>query len=65
MNTDRDEVARLFEQIASEQQVIDQLAAGTLRLQAIQAAKRKLAELDAAAVRRAVAKRHAALEVGA
>lgn len=65
MNTDRDEVARLFEQIASEQQVIDQLAAGTLRLQAIQAAKRKLADLDAAAVRRAVAQRHAALEVGA
>jgi hypothetical protein len=65
MSVDRDDVARLFGQIASEQDVIDQLAANALRLQAIQQAKRELASLDAATLRRAVARRHAALAVGA
>lgn len=60
-----DVVARLFDQIAGEQDVIDQLAASALRLQAIQQAKRELASLDAATLRRAVARRRAALAVGA
>ena len=64
MSVDRDDVARLFDQIAGEQDVIDQLAAGALRLQAIQQAKRELASLDAATRRRAVARRHAVLAVG-
>jgi hypothetical protein len=65
MSVDRDDVAWLFDQIASEQDVIDQLAANALRLQAIQQAKRELAFLDAATLRRAVARRHAALAVSA
>jgi hypothetical protein len=65
MNVDRDVVARLFDQIASEQEVVDQLAASAVRLQAIQQAKRELAFLDAATLRRAVALRHAVLAVGA
>lgn len=65
MSVDRDEVAQLFDQIAGEQDVIDQLAANALRLQAIQQAKRELASLDAVTLRRAVARRHAALAVGA
>lgn len=65
MSVDRDDVTWLFDQIASEQDVIDQLAANALRLQAIQQAKRELASLDAAMLRRAVARRHAALAVGA
>lgn len=65
MSVGRDEVARLFDQIASEQDVIDQLAASAVRLQAIQQAKRELASLDAATLRRAVARRHAVLAVGA
>jgi len=65
MNVDRDDVARLFGQIASEQEVIDQLAANAVRLQEIQRAKRELASLDVATLRRAVARRHAALAVGA
>lgn len=40
MSEDRDDVTRLLGQIACEQEVIEQLAAGTLRLQAIQLAKR-------------------------
>lgn len=65
MSVDRDDVALLFDQIASEQDVIDQLAANALRLQAIQQAKRQLASLDATTLRRAVARRHAVLAVGA
>ena len=65
MSEDRDDVARLFDQIASEQDVIDQLAASAVRLQAIQQAEAGVGALDAAALRRAVARRHAALEVGA
>jgi hypothetical protein len=65
MTGDRDDVAQLFDQIAGEQDVIDRLAADALRLQAIQQAKRELASLDAATLRRAVAQRHAALAVGA
>ena len=65
MNDDRDHVTGLFAQIASEQDVIDQLAAGTQRLQAIQQAKRDLAQLDSASLRRAIARRHAALEASA
>ena len=65
MNDDHDHVAELFAQIASEQGVIDQLAAGTQRLQAIQQAKRDLAQLDSASLRRAIARRHAALEASA
>lgn len=65
MSVDRDDVTRLFDQIAGEQDVIDQLVANALRLQAIQQAKRELASLDAATLRRAVARRHAALAVGA
>lgn len=65
MSEDRDDVTRLFDQIACEQDVIDQLAAGTLRLQEIQQAKRDLATLDAAAIRRAVTRRHAALGIHA
>lgn len=64
MSVDRDDVARLFDQVASEQDVIDQLAASALRLQEIQQAKRELASLDAATRRRAVARRHAVLAVG-
>ena len=64
MGVDRDVVARLFDQVAGEQDVIDQLAASVLRLQAIQQAKRELASLDAATRRRAVARRHAVLAVG-
>lgn len=64
MGVDRDDVARLFDQVASEQDVIDQLAASALRLQEIQQAKRELASLDAATRRRAVARRHAVLAVG-
>ena len=63
MTEERDDVARLFDQIACEQDVIDQLAAGTVQLQAIQRAKRELAALDASVLRRAEARRHAALEV--
>jgi hypothetical protein len=65
MTGDRDDVAQLFDQIAGEQDVIDRLAADALRLQAIQQAKRELAALDAATLRRAVARRHAALAVSA
>ncbi len=65
MTEERDDVARLFDQIACEQDVIDRLAAGTVQLQAIQRAKRELAALDASALRRAVARRHAVLEVSA
>ncbi|MBI5027702.1 MAG: hypothetical protein HZB48_02600 [Actinobacteria bacterium] len=65
MSVDHDDVARLLDQIAGEQDVIDQLAANALELQAIQQAKRQLASLDAATLRRAVARRHAALAVGA
>ncbi len=65
MSVDHDDVARLLDQIAGEQDVIDQLAANALELQAIQQAKRELASLDAATLRRAVARRHAALAVGA
>lgn len=64
MGVDRDVVARLFDQVAGEQDVIDQLAASVLRLQEIQQAKRELASLDAATRRRAVARRHAVLAVG-
>ena len=65
MNDDHDHVTGLFAQIASEQEVIDQLAANAVRLQEIQRAKRELASLDVATLRRAVARRHAALAVGA
>jgi hypothetical protein len=65
MSGNRDVVARLFDQIAGEQDVIDRLAADALRLQAIQQAKRELASLDAVTLRRAVAHRHASLAVGA
>lgn len=65
MNEDRDDVAGLLDQIAREQEVIDQLVAGAVRLHSIQQAKRSLAALDAADLRRAVARRHAALGVGA
>lgn len=65
MSVNPDVVARLFDQIAGEQDLIDQLAASAVRLQAIQQAKRELASLDAATLRRAVARRHAALAVGA
>ena len=64
MMGDRDDVARLFDQIASEQGVIDQLAATVRRLQAIQQASGQLAALSPADLRRAVAQRHAALAVG-
>ena len=63
MTEERDDVARLFDQIACEQDVIDQLAVGAVQLQAIQRAKRALAALDASVLRRAEARRHAALEV--
>ena len=65
MGVDRDEVVRLFDQIACEQDVIDQLAVSALRLQAIQQAKRVLASLGAAPLRRVVARRHVTLAVGA
>lgn len=65
MSGKHDDVARLFDQIAGEQDVIDQLAASTRRLQAIQEAKRELATLNPSDLRRAVAQRHAVLEVGA
>ena len=65
MSVDSDAVARLFDQIDSEQDVIDQLAVNALRLQAIQQAKRDLARLDAATLRRALVVRHAALEASA
>jgi hypothetical protein len=65
MNNDHDQVGLLFAQIASEQDVIDQLAASAQRLQAIQQAKRDLAQLDSASLRRAIARRHAALEASA
>lgn len=65
MSGDRDDVARWFDQIVSEQDVIDQLAARVHRLQGIQQAKRQLAALSPADLRRAVAQRHAALEVDA
>lgn len=65
MLVDHDQVAGLFAEIASEQDVIDKLAAGTQRLQAIQQAKRDLAQLDSASLRRAIARRHAALEASA
>ncbi len=65
MSVDRDDVAGLFDQIASKQEAIDQLAVGELRLQAIQQAKRELASLDAVTLRRAMAWRYAALAVGA
>lgn len=61
MSVDRDGVARLFDQIAGEQDVIDQPATNAVWLQA----KRELASLDAATLRRVVARRHAALAVGA
>jgi len=65
MSVDRDDVARLFGQIANRQDVIDQLAADALLLQAIQQAKRKLASLDTAPLRPAVARRHMTRAVGA
>ena len=65
MGVDRDEVTRLFDQIACERDGIDQLAASALRLQAIRQAKRMLASLDAATLRRAGARRHVTLAVGA
>ena len=66
MCVDSDDVVWLFDELTGEQDVvIDQRAANALRWQAIQQAKRELASLDAATLRRAVARRHAALAVGA
>ena len=65
MVEDPDEVAELFATIASEQDVIDQIASGAERLRAIQRAKQHLASLDAEALRQALARRHAALELSA
>ena len=65
MTDDPDKAAALFAEIATEQQVIDQLAEGTERLRAIQQAKRDLAQLEPSALRAALERRHASLVEGA
>ena len=65
MTDDPDKAAALFAEIATEQQVIDQLAEGTERLRAIQQAKRDLAQLEPSALRAALGRRHASLVEGA
>lgn len=65
MADDPDVVVGLFAEIASEQQVIDLISAGTERLKRIQQAKRDLATLDPCAIREALMSRHAALGEGA
>ena len=61
MTDDPDMAAALFAEIATEQQVIDQLEEGTAQLRRIQQAKRDLAQLDPSALRTALARRHASL----
>lgn len=65
MADDPDVAVGLFAEIASEQQVIDLISAGTERLKRIQQAKRDLATLDPSAIREALTRRHAALGEGA
>lgn len=64
MADDQDAVAELFATIACEQVVIDEIAAATERLVAIQRAKRELASY-ADSLHRALALRHAALGASA
>lgn len=63
MSEDLGDVAGLFGQIASEQHPIQRVA-GTRRLQPVQLVKRRLATRSPGDFRRAVARRHAAVEVG-
>ena len=65
MTDEPDQAAALFAEIASEQQVIDELAAGTDKLRRIQQAKRDLAALDPSALRTALERRRAAFVEGA
>ena len=65
MTDDPDKAAGLFAEIATEQEVIDQLAEGTAKLRRIQQAKRDLALLDPSALRAALERRHASLVEGA
>ena len=65
MTDDPDKAAALFAEIATEQQVIDQLTEGTERLRSIQQAKRDLAQLEPPALRAALERRHASLVEGA
>jgi hypothetical protein len=65
MTDDPDKAAALFAEIATEQQVIDQLTEGTERLRSIQQAKRDLAQLEPSALRAALERRHASLVEGA
>ncbi len=72
MTDDPDKAAGLFAEIATEQEVIDQLAEGTAKvaegtakLRRIQQAKRDLAQLDPSALRAALERRHASLVEGA
>jgi len=65
MRQDRDDVVLKLDRIASEREVIDQLAAATVQLRAIQPAKREFAEFDVADLGRTVVPRHADLGVRA
>ena len=65
MTDDPDKAAGLFAEIATEQEVIDQLAEGTAKLRRIQQAKRDLALLDPSALRARLDRRHASLVEGA
>ncbi len=65
MSGDREDVAQLLAQACSGPGVMKRRHADTVPLQASQPAKRKLAELGAAAVRTTVAQRRSVLGVGA
>lgn len=61
MRVTDDQASALLAQIASEPQVIAQLSATTVALQAIQQAKQDLASLPPEAIRGAFERRHAVL----
>ncbi|MCC6497176.1 MAG: hypothetical protein IT193_13065 [Propionibacteriaceae bacterium] len=65
MADEQDAVAELFATIACEQVVVNEIAAATARLVAIQGAKRSLACLDEDSLHQALALRHAMLGAGA
>lgn len=65
MSEDRGDADRLLDQIASEQDLIDQLATGAPRPQAVQHDTRDSDALSRAGLRRDLTHRHAALEAGA
>lgn len=62
MSDDPFEVDRLFATVTDESRAIESLGVVLARLEAVQEAKRRLAQLDPAARRAAIAVRHTRLE---